>query len=127
MPFIIGIANVGGLGGGVVKVPLLMLMLNYPLKIATYMSYCIMFGSVVPNVILLVFQRHPSLNRPLIDYNIALVLNPTVLLGTTIGYYVNVLLPDLAVTILFLVFLFVITPYLYKRGMDLWKEEKKNK
>lgn len=124
LPIIIGIANVGGLGGGVVKVPMIMLMLNYPLKIATYMAYCIMFGSVLPNVFLLILQKHPYLNRPLIDFNIALVLNPSVLLGTTMGFYVNVLLPDLVITLMFLIFLFVITPYLFKRGIRLWKEEK---
>ncbi len=41
---IIGIANVGGLGGGIVKVPILVLMLNYDTKTSTRLAYPIILG-----------------------------------------------------------------------------------
>lgn len=30
LPILIGIGNVGGLGGGITKVPIMMLMMNFP-------------------------------------------------------------------------------------------------
>ena len=60
-----------------------------------------MFEGVVPNVILLIFTKHPeNYNMSIIDFNISLILNPTVLLGTFIGFYFNKMVPVLVVNIL---------------------------
>ena len=50
---------------------------------------------------------------PIIDFNIGLILNPTVLLGTVIGYYFNKMVPELVVNILFTILLLIIIPYLF--------------
>jgi len=120
LPVIIGIGSVGGVGGGIAKVPMIILLLNYSSKEATFISYCILFGSCLANSIILMFKRHPTKDRPLIDYTIVLILNPMVLLGTNIGIFLNILLPEIAAGILFIVFLFIISPYLYKKGKTLY-------
>lgn len=120
LPWIIGVGNVGGLGGGIVKVPMLMLLLNYSSKVATFISYCILFGSCLANSTLLIFKKHPFKDKPLIDYNIVLIINPMVLLGTNIGIFLNVLLPEVAAGTLFIIFLCFVSPYLYKKAMNLY-------
>ncbi|EAR87541.1 sulfite exporter TauE/SafE (macronuclear) [Tetrahymena thermophila SB210] len=124
IPVVVGIGNVGGLGGGIVKVPMLMLMLNYQTKVATFISYCILFGSCLANSTLLIFKKHPLLDKPIIDYNIVLMINPMVLLGTNIGIFLNILLPEIAAGILFICFLILISPYMFKKGLNLYRLKK---
>ncbi len=45
IPIVVGVANVGGLGGGIVKVPLLVLLLNFTTKVATTIAYPITLGN----------------------------------------------------------------------------------
>ncbi len=45
IPMLIGIVNVGGLGGGVIKVPVMVLLLNYSQKYATFLCYPLTFGT----------------------------------------------------------------------------------
>ncbi|KRW99121.1 hypothetical protein PPERSA_02953 [Pseudocohnilembus persalinus] len=105
LPILIGIGNVGGLGGGITKVPILMLMLNYSQQYATYQAYCIQFGACISNAVLLFGQRHPKRDRPLVDYNYSLIIVPICVLGTTLGIYANDFVPELFTNIIFSVFL----------------------
>lgn len=54
-----------------------------------------MFGANFSNFFMLVPQRHPTLDRPVIDYDIALILLPTSLFGSALGSMLNKILPDL--------------------------------
>ena len=75
----------------------------------------------MPNVILLFFTNHPkNPDKPIIDFNVGLILNPTVLLGTVIGYYFNKMVPFLVVNIMFTIFLIIIIPYLFIRGKNAY-------
>lgn len=128
IPILIGLGNVAGLGGSsITKIPVLMLILNYSQRSSTYMSYCINFGSGVTNVLLLIFERHPNKDRPLIDYNLLLVITPTVNLGNILGIYTNIFLPELGSNLFFTTFLFVASFFLLKKGKKFHKEEKLKK
>lgn len=59
LPIMIGIGCVGGLGGGITKVPILILILNYEQRKATFLSYCVVFGSCIANSILILAKKHP--------------------------------------------------------------------
>lgn len=43
--------------GGVLKGPLLEMILNYNEKEATYIAYCFMFGGTLLNTVLLIFEK----------------------------------------------------------------------
>lgn len=47
--------------------------------------------------------RHPTLNMPIIDYDLALLIQPMLMLGISIGVVFNVVFPDWIVTILLIV------------------------
>jgi len=55
IPIVVGVSNVGGIGGGIVKIPILVLILNYSQKYATNLSYPITLGGVIANVIIIWF------------------------------------------------------------------------
>lgn len=50
--------------------------------------------------------RHPTLDMPIIDYDLALLLQPMLMLGISIGVAFNVIFADWMVTVL-LIILFV--------------------
>lgn len=58
--------------------------------------------------------RHPILDVPLIDYDLAVLIQPMLMLGISIGVIFNVIFPDWMVTILLIVlFLGNIFPDVY--------------
>lgn len=50
--------------------------------------------------------RHPTLDLPIIDYDLALLFQPMLMLGISIGVVFNVILADWMVTVL-LIILFI--------------------
>ena len=63
--------------------------------------------------------RHPTLDLPLIDYDLALLFQPMLMLGISIGVAFNVIFADWMVTVL-LILLFIgnISPLLYANPFD---------
>lgn len=47
--------------------------------------------------------RHPTLDMPIIDYDLALLMQPMLMLGISIGVTFNVIFPDWMVTVLLIV------------------------
>ncbi|GAU14191.1 hypothetical protein TSUD_307510 [Trifolium subterraneum] len=48
-------------------------------------------------------MRHPTLNMPIIDYDLALLIQPMLMLGISIGVICNVIFPNWLVTVLLIV------------------------
>jgi uncharacterized membrane protein YfcA len=48
---VIAIANIGGIGSGIIKVPFLMLLLMYNQSMSTAITYPILFGGALANVV----------------------------------------------------------------------------
>jgi hypothetical protein len=57
---LIGLSNVAGLGAGIVKVAILMLMINYNMAESTAASYPFLLGSAISNNLILIFLKHPT-------------------------------------------------------------------
>lgn len=57
--------------------------------------------------------RHPTLELPLIDYDLALLFQPMLVLGISIGVSLNVVLPEWVITILVIVVLLGKTTFLF--------------
>lgn len=55
--------------------------------------------------------RHPTLDMPLIDYDLALIFQPMLMLGISIGVICNVMFADWMVTVL-LIILFIGSNYI---------------
>lgn len=60
------------------------------------------------------------MNKPIIDFGIAMILVPAILAGTNTGVLMNVILPDLVLNIVFIIFLCVVCPYLGKKAIFLY-------
>lgn len=69
-------------------------------------------GTSTATVLYNLRRRHPTLELPIIDYDLALLFQPLLVLGISIGVSLNVVLSDWMITILlFVVLLGKITIY----------------
>ncbi|KAG6521313.1 hypothetical protein ZIOFF_018428 [Zingiber officinale] len=75
--------SVGGVGGGGIFVPMLALIVGFDPKSTTIISKS---GSTIYYNLKL---RHPSLHMPVIDYDLALLIQPMLMLGINIGVIFN--------------------------------------
>jgi len=87
------LCTVGGVGGGGVVVPLLMTFFNFDTKHAIALSG---FSIVLCSITRFVYnfrQKHPKKDTVVIDYGLAIVMLPTVLMGSFLGVIINVMFP----------------------------------
>ncbi|XVE52090.1 hypothetical protein DITRI_Ditri02bG0093200 [Diplodiscus trichospermus] len=68
--------SVGGVGGGGIFVPMLALIIGFDPKSSTALSKCMITGAAAATVCYNIRQRHPTLELPLIDYDLALLFQP---------------------------------------------------
>ncbi|KAF9609442.1 hypothetical protein IFM89_016242 [Coptis chinensis] len=117
------LGSIGGVGGGGIFVPMLTLIIGFDPKSSTAISKCMIMGAAGSTVYYNLKLRHPTLDLPIIDYDLALLFQPMLMLGISIGVVFNIIFADWMVTIL-LIILFVgtSTKALFK-GIETWKEE----
>lgn len=115
--------SVGGVGGGGIFVPMLTLIIGFDSKSSTAISKCMIMGAAASTVYYNLKQRHPTLEMPVIDYDLALLFQPMLVLGISIGVAFNVIFADWMITILLIIlFLFTATKATLK-GVETWKKE----
>lgn len=83
------IAAAGGIGGGGVLVPIYMLVLHFSSKTAVPLSNITIFGGAITNSFLNMKKRHPIADRPLVDWDLILVMEPLTIGGALVGSFVQ--------------------------------------
>lgn len=81
------IAASGGIGGGGILVPLLILVYGFSPKFAIPLSNFTIVGSSITNMLLNLPKRHPYANRPLVDWDLILVMEPLTMAGA-VGIFI---------------------------------------
>ena len=67
--------------------------------------------------------RHPKADRPLIDYDIVNIFEPSVLLGTIVGVYLNVTFPSYIIVITLFLTLTISAYNVLKKSISLYRQE----
>ncbi|KAJ8773448.1 hypothetical protein K2173_004278 [Erythroxylum novogranatense] len=119
--------TVGGVGGGGIFVPMLTLIIGFDAKSSTAISKCMVTGAAGSTVYYNLKLRHPTLELPIIDYDLALLCQPMLLLGISIGVALNVVFPDWMITILIIVIFLATSTKSLIKGVETWKKETKSK
>jgi uncharacterized membrane protein YfcA len=115
--------SVGGVGGGGIYVPMLTLIIGFDAKSSTAISKCMIMGAAASTVYYNLKLRHPTLDMPIIDYDLALLIQPMLMLGISIGVIFNVIFPDWLVTILLITIFIVTSTKAFLKGVETWKKE----
>uniref|UniRef100_A0A453FPZ8 Sulfite exporter TauE/SafE family protein n=1 Tax=Aegilops tauschii subsp. strangulata TaxID=200361 RepID=A0A453FPZ8_AEGTS len=115
------VSSAGGVGGGSLFLPILNLVAGLTLKRATTYSSFMVTGGAASNVL---YNLWRARGRPaLIDYDIALLFQPCLLLGVSIGVVCNVMFPEWLITALFSLFLAFCTAKTCRAGAKIWRSE----
>ena len=98
----------GGIGGGGVVVPLVMIFFDFETKKAIAISgFSIMWCSI-SRFIYNRNKKHPEKDAVCMDYGIATVMLPTVLMGSLIGVLLNVSFPSIILQIVLTIIMFLL-------------------
>jgi uncharacterized membrane protein YfcA len=99
------LSAVGGVGGGGILIPIFILIMDFSPKYAIPLSSVTIFGGALANCIFNFFKRHPLGDRPLIDWDLILVMEPLTIAGALIGALINRLLPETFLVVMLVILL----------------------
>ncbi|KAJ1409915.1 hypothetical protein SESBI_22386 [Sesbania bispinosa] len=97
--------SVGGVGGGGIFVP------------------CMIMGAAITTVFFNLKLKHPTLDVPIIDYDLVLLIQPMLMLGISIGVVLSVIFADWMVTVLLIILCLGTSIKAFFKGIDTWKKE----
>jgi uncharacterized membrane protein YfcA len=87
------------------------------------LSNITVFGGSIANMLLNTRKRHPLADRPLIDWDLILVMEPLTIAGALMGAFLNKVLPEQFLTFM-LVLLLSFTAYnSLKKAIKMYKKE----
>lgn len=112
------ISSAGGIGGGGLYIPILAIVVGFDLKTASSFSAFMVTGASIANVFCSLFGKKSSA-----DFDIALLSQPCMLLGVSIGVICNLIFPEWLITSMFAIFLAWSTLKTFKIGIVYWKSE----
>ncbi|XP_022873583.1 sulfite exporter TauE/SafE family protein 3-like [Olea europaea var. sylvestris] len=115
--------SVGGVGGGGVFVPMLTLVIGFDPKSSAAISKCMIMGAAVSTVCYNLKLRHPTIDMPIIDYDLAVLIQPMLMLGISIGVAFNVIFSDWMVTVLLIILFIATSSKAFFKGVETWKKE----
>lgn len=115
--------SVGGVGGGGIFVPMLTLIVGFDAKSATAISKCMIMGAAASTVYYNLKLRHPTIDIPIIDYDLALLIQPMLMLGISLGVAFNVVFADWMVTVLLIILFVGTSTKAFCRGVETWNKE----
>ena len=102
---------------------MLILLLAFTPHDASPLTNATVLGGAVANLAYYVKQRHPSGRRPIISYEVALMMEPMTMAGALAGVLLNKVFPGWLITSLLVIVLGITTRRTLKKGMETWQKE----
>lgn len=123
--FLMGaIAAGGGIGGGGIFVPILILVMGFAIKGAIPLSSICILGGSIFHIFRNFHRRHPTADRPLIDWTFIALMQPMLVCGAVIGSFLNKIVPDWALAIKLVIILGFTAHRTFNNGMKKWRKER---
>eukprot|EP00904_Undaria_pinnatifida_P001642 jgi/Undpi1/11479/HiC_scaffold_30.g13776.m1 len=117
------VAAAGGIGGGGMLVPIFMLVSNFSAKYAVPLSNITIFGGAITNTFLNMKKRHPHADRPMVNWDLILVMEPLTIGGALIGSFVQKVLPEALLTTMMIILLVATADRTIRKGVKTFKKE----
>jgi uncharacterized membrane protein YfcA len=123
--FAVALCSGGGIGGGGILVPLYILLDGLDEHHAIPLSKVVIFGAAFTDFWLYRDLRHPVQKwRSLINYDLAVIMEPLILFGTVVGVFLNVLLPPLIIGVLLIILLTYTAYRMFAKAKQIREKEK---
>lgn len=117
------LGSVGGAGSAGIFIPMLTLVIGFDAKSAAALSTCMITGVSVSTTIYNIKKRHPTVDMPMIDYDLATLFQPMLMLGISIGVILNTIFAEWMVTLILIVLCLAISAKAFFKGVEMWKNE----
>ena len=117
------LANAAGQGGGPLMTLILLILFNYDPSVALPMVQLVILGGTSIGFLLRIPMRHPTRDRPLIDFYIFVLFAPPLLIGTSIGVILGLIFPSWLILALLTLVLIYITYTSAQMSVKIFKKE----
>jgi hypothetical protein len=118
------LASAAGIGGGGLNVPILIVIFQFGFSKAAVLSLWTVLGNITAQFFLNYNSRHPEkMSRPLIYWDVVVVLLPAQLGGASIGVLLSDVCPKTVLVLLALIILCFANAKTFFKGLDKWKKE----
>jgi uncharacterized membrane protein YfcA len=119
------LGSTGGVGGGGAVVPIYILVLGLPIQVAIPIGAVTVLGGALASTSLNWWRRHPLADRPLIDWDLLLVMEPLTLVGTLLGTLFHRVLSEKLLVVLLVLLLSVTAHTTLSKAMRMYKAERR--
>jgi uncharacterized membrane protein YfcA len=113
-----------GIGGGTLFVPIMMLVIGFPAEYCITQSNPIILGGSLAVTAANFRSRHHLYDRPLINYNVASIIEPVSWLGSIVGVIINRIIPDWLLYVLQFILLVYAAYSTFTKGLAEWRKRK---
>lgn len=113
----------GGIGPGAILVAVNIIVMDFPPKVAIPLSIVTNLGVSTVGSIMNAKRKHPLSNRPIIDWDLVLIMEPVILLGAIIGTYMNKVIQGKVIIVLLVLLLSVIAHSTLKKARRMHHAE----
>lgn len=117
------LSNAAGIGGGPLNTMTLQFFFLFDTYYSIPLSQIIIFGGSLMSVALKLAARHPTKDRPLIDYELVAYLLTPLLAGTSLGVIFHLAFPDWLTILLLTMLMTYLTYQTTKKGARLFHRE----
>jgi len=117
------IAASGGIGGGGLLVPIFIIIWEFKPIYAIALSNFTILGASIMNMLMNLSKRHPAVDRPLIDWDLIVMMEPVTMAGAIFGAYLGKLLPEVFLVTSLVLLLGYTSKTTLEKGISLWNKE----
>ena len=113
----------GGIGPGAILVAVFIIVMDFQPKVAIPLSCITGLGVTFLSTLMNMRKRHPLSDRPLIDWDLVLIMEPLTLFGAIAGTYLNKILGQKVLLVLLVLLLSVIAHNTLKKARKMHHAE----
>lgn len=125
---VMALANIAGIGGGGVAIPILIAFFYFTTKTAIAISSFSIFLTTLARFIMNFKEKHPDkANVVVIDYDLVTIMMPTNLAGAQIGALILVVFPSIIIQIILTLTLLALAIQSVFKAIEITKKENQAK
>lgn len=117
------LSTLGGIGGGGAVVPFTMTFFGFTTKEAISISGLTIFFCAVVKFVFHINDKHPEKDAVIIDYGLASIMLPAVMMGSMVGVIANYAFPPLVLQTSLTVLLMFLTYQAGSKCLQIYRKE----
>lgn len=119
------LGSAGGIGGGGLVLPTFIVAVGLPPRFAFPLSSVTVLGGSLAGLLLNLNRRHPLADRPIIDWDLILMSEPLVLIGTMLGSVLHRVLSEKLLTVLLVLLLSIVAHTTLNKAKKMAQAERR--